>query len=126
MSRNRHILKAVGVFLALTAFDVQAERNGEIKVVEGERQVYLADESIWVTPESFWQSYSESSSGKHWGSSETYPPYNDVNEFDTFTVEIGSGTCLMEFFHSRWRRANDVRRWDPQFNEHSACPVVFD
>lgn len=31
----------------------------------------------------------------------------------------------MEFFHNRWRRANDVRRWDPLFNEHGGCPDVF-
>ena len=30
------------------------------------------------------------------------------------------------FFHSRWRRANDVRRWNPQFNEVLGCSVVFD
>ena len=41
-------------------------------------------------------------------------------------VELAQGPCLMEFFHSRWRRANDVRRWDESHNEFGGCPYVFD
>ena len=41
-------------------------------------------------------------------------------------VEVKSGLCLMEFFHTRWRRANDVRRWDDRFNEYAGCAKVFD
>ena len=33
---------------------------------------------------------------------------------------------LMYFFHRRWRRANDVWRWDPSFNRYSGCATVFD
>tara|TARA_B100001063_G_scaffold218143_1_gene221279 strand:+ start:986 stop:1114 length:129 start_codon:yes stop_codon:yes gene_type:complete len=40
-------------------------------------------------------------------------------------VEVDSGICLMEFYHDRWRRANDVRRWDDKFNQYSACKDVF-
>jgi len=32
----------------------------------------------------------------------------------------------MEFIHERWRRANDVRRWDDAFNDYAGCPHVFD
>jgi hypothetical protein len=32
----------------------------------------------------------------------------------------------MALFHSRWRRANDVRRWDPKFNDYAGCPEVFE
>ena len=117
--------KAIGVVLILLAFGVQAERDGEFKTLDNQKQAYLADKASWVTPEVFWKHYVLKSSGKHWGSSETYPPYDEVNELDTFIVELAAGTCLMEFFHNRWRRANDVRRWDPMFNEHSGCPDVF-
>ncbi len=41
-------------------------------------------------------------------------------------IEVESGPCLMEFFHTRWRRANDVRRWVAAFNEYGGCPDVFD
>jgi hypothetical protein len=49
-----------------------------------------------------------------------------VKEFDIFLVELPSGTCLMVFYHFRWRRVNDVWRWYYGFNDYSACPVVFD
>ncbi|MEM7020091.1 MAG: hypothetical protein AAF512_22465, partial [Pseudomonadota bacterium] len=60
-----------------------------------------------------------------WGQGTEYPSYKDVSEFDTFIVELDSGACLMEFFHSRWRRAQDVRRWDEKFNAYGGCPDVF-
>ena len=68
----------------------------------------------------------EENSGKHWGRSATYPPYNDVNERDTLLVELEQGSCLMYFWHSRWRRAQDVWRWDEQQNAVLGCPYVFD
>jgi len=76
--------------------------------------------------EVFWQSYALRSGGKYWGRNSEYPPYEEVNEQDTFLVELDSGVCLMEFFHSRWRRANAVRRWDERYDEYSGCPSVFD
>jgi hypothetical protein len=76
--------------------------------------------------EAFWQAYALRSGGKYWGRSNEYPPYDDVNEHDTLLIEVDSGVCLMEFFHSRWRRANAVRRWDERYDEYSGCPNVFD
>ncbi|WP_315980401.1 hypothetical protein [Aliamphritea spongicola] len=52
-------------------------------------------------------------------------PYDDVRELDVFMVELDSGVCLMQFYHQRWRRANDVRRWSPEFNSLAGCPDVF-
>ncbi len=89
-------------------------------------ETYDATAAAWVTPEAFWISYAESKGGLTWGRGGTYPPYKDVQEFDTFMVEGETGICLMEFFHSRWRRANDVRRWDPDFNKVYGCHRVFD
>ena len=63
--------------------------------------------------------------GLTWGSGTEYPPYAEVSELDTFLVQVDEGTCLMEFFHERWRRANDVRRWDDAFNNYGGCPHVF-
>lgn len=76
--------------------------------------------------EVFWLSYVESKGGLTWGRSAEYPIYNQVKEGDTFMVEVAQGPCLMEFFHSRWRRANDVRRWDDSINQYGGCPYVFD
>lgn len=101
-------------------------RNGEPVVKAGKiERVWLQEISSWTSVETFWKFYAKRSSGKYWGQSTEYPTYADVNELDTFMVELPTGVCLMEFWHSRWRRANDVRRWDPAFNEHSACPDVF-
>ena len=77
-------------------------------------------------PSDAWSSYARSNEGKFWGRGTEYPPYAQVNEHDTFLIELDQGPCLMYFFHSRWRRAQDVRRWDPTFNEILGCPYVFD
>ena len=76
--------------------------------------------------ELFWQQYTESKGGITWPQSATYPDYEKVSEGDTFLVHLTQGTCLMEFFHSRWRRANVVRRWDESINSYGGCPFVFD
>lgn len=76
--------------------------------------------------ESFWLSYAESKGGLTWGRTSEYPDYDQVKEGDTLMVELKQGPCLMEFFHGRWRRANDVRRWDDSINSFGGCPHVFD
>ena len=76
--------------------------------------------------ELFWQQYTESKGGITWPQSATYPDYEKVSEGDTFLVHLTQGTCLMEFFHSQWRRANEVRRWDESINSYGGCPFVFD
>lgn len=88
-------------------------------------QVWHEGENAWVTPDAFWRLFTDERGGITWGSSESYPKYDDVNEHDTFLVKVESGHCLMEFFHGRWRRANDVQRWNPLFTEYSGCPDVF-
>lgn len=89
-------------------------------------EVWDARNEQWVQPDIFWQRYADRRGGVTWGRGRTYPPYADVKENDTFLVELDTGTCLMEFFHRRWRRANDVRRWGEAFNAYGGCPHVFD
>lgn len=79
----------------------------------------------WVSLEGFWRNYAARRGGLTWGSRTEYPIYADVKEFDTMIINLPSGPCLMEFFHARWRRANDVRRWDDNFNTYGGCPNVF-
>ena len=76
--------------------------------------------------EQFWQDYVELRGGLTWGKTTEYPDYDKVQEGDTMIIELAQGPCLMEFFHSRWRRANDVRRWHESVNEYGGCPYVFD
>ena len=76
--------------------------------------------------EAFWIEYANANGGITWGRSSEYPEYEKVKEGDTFMVEVAQGPCLMEFFHNRWRRANDVRRWHQSINDFGGCPYVFD
>ncbi len=104
-------------------------RHGQVQIAESSTQVWDEQQQLWVTPEAFWQNYAERNQaagrGKHWGSSTQYPTYADANEHDTMLIELEQGSCLMYFFHRRWRRAQDVRRWDPAFNRLGGCPYVF-
>ena len=100
--------------------------NGKLRCGEGHCAVWSGKTGDWLSPEAFWLQYAAANDGSFWGKSQEYPPYEKVGEHDTLLVDSGRGLCLMEFFHSRWRRANDVRRWDPGFSEVGGCPYVFD
>ncbi|MFD2166100.1 hypothetical protein ACFSJY_07445 [Thalassotalea euphylliae] len=76
--------------------------------------------------EVFWQEYAGSKGGLTFGATSTYPDYDKVNEGDTILIQLEQGSCLMEFYHSAWRRANDVWRWDEDMNNFGGCPYVFD
>ena len=76
--------------------------------------------------QAFWAKYAASKGGLTWGKTDTYPPYEQVKEGDTLLIQLEQGDCLMEFYHSRWRRANDVWRWSETMNSFGGCPYVFD
>ena len=76
--------------------------------------------------EDFWSKYAASKGGLTWGKTAVYPDYDKVKEGDTLLIELKQGNCLMEFFHSSWRRANDVWRWDETMNSYGGCPYVFE
>ena len=101
-------------------------RNGEIhRHADG----FLAWDAVgerWLSPRDFWVAFAARERGRNWGEGERLPPFRDVNEHDTFLVETADGECLMYFFHRRWRRANDVWRWHPEFNEYGGCATVFE
>lgn len=110
-----------------TTVGMQAPRHGEVREFPNdEPQVWDAQPAQWLSVETFWLRYAASRGGLVWGQQTTYPHYDDVKEHDTLMIELDQGICLMEFFHSRWRRANDVKRWDDGFNEYGGCPYVFD
>lgn len=92
------------------------------QAVELERPSWDGKENV----EMFWQRYIAFKGGLTWGRSSEYPDYDKLREGDIFMVEMKQGPCLMEFFHGRWRRANDVWRWGEAMNEYAACPYVFD
>ena len=100
--------------------------DGQIHDTGSLVEVWDARASAWVEPETFWIRYAKQASGTYWGRSADYPAYRDADEHDTILIETEHGSCLMYFFHSRWRRAQDVRRWDAAFNDVGGCPRVFD
>lgn len=79
-----------------------------------------------VDVEKVWMDYAKSKGGITWGMSKEYPEYEKVKEGDTLLIQLEQGPCLMEFFHNRWRRANDVRRWGESVNAYGGCPYVFE
>ena len=103
------------------------ERDGEVhKLNDGSFMAWDAVNEQWLMPEEFWRAFAARERGRNWGSGSEFPPYDSVNEHDTFVLVVDTGPCLMYFFHTRWRRANDVWRWDPVFNDYGGCPNVFD
>ena len=103
------------------------ERDGEVRHLDaGGFEAWDAPNERWLGPDAFWASFAARERGRNWGSGSEFPPYAEVNEHDTFLLEHESGPCLMYFFHTRWRRANDVWRWDPVFNSYGGCAKVFD
>lgn len=100
--------------------------DGQIHALkDGSLEAWDAVGEQWLDPVSFWLAYAGRRGGLTWGRGQDYPTYADVSEFDTFMIEVDSGPCLMQFFHTRWRRAQDVRRWDERFNTYGGCPDVF-
>ena len=119
------MLLATGLVAAQTL--EPGSRDGEIRI--GGDAGFLAwdaEGEAWRSPEAFWQAFADRRRGKAWPTSDRFPPYNDVNEHDTILLQVEQGPCLMYFFHTRWRRANDVWRWGKEFNEYGGCPHVFD
>jgi hypothetical protein len=73
-----------------------------------------------------WKNYSESKGSIAWGESAEYPEYRKVKEGDNVMIQLQQGPCLMAVFHGRWRRANDVRRWNESVNAYGGYPYVFE
>jgi len=110
--------------LSVTALSAQAEQVKHDN--NGKLTIYSEQSKQWLGIEAFWQEVSKQKGGLTWGKSTTYPEYDKVKEHDTLLIELPQGVCLMEFYHERWRRANDVWRWNDELNNYGACPYVFD
>jgi hypothetical protein len=128
MTKHGFCVHGFVALLSITVADrAHAEtQHGQASDAGDSFVAYEAHTSRWLTPDEFWRAHIEQQRGHHWGQGERYPPYADVDEHDTFLVVVDGRTCLMEFFHRRWRRANDVWRWNDRFNTYGACAVVFD
>lgn len=127
--KENFIVLAVVLLLGLAAAfaEVAGNKDGEVRRIAGsEQRAWDAEAAEWVSLDLFWERYAARRGGFTWGKRKDYPPYADVSELDTLVIQLDSGSCMMMFFHTRWRRANDVRRWDDAFNDFSACPDVFD
>ena len=119
------LLSTAAVSVAQT--DAAGARNGEIlPLPDGAFLAWDAETRTWLSPGKFWDNFANRGRGKRWPDGDEYPPYADVSEHDTFLIITERGPCLMYFFHTRWRRANDVWRWGEAFNAFGGCPYVFD
>ena len=122
---NRYRLALVGV-LVFVVGSAQAEEHGRLNFEADKPRVWSDEHAGLVDYEKFWSEFVSANDGKYWGKRSTYPEYSVVREGDTLLIQIEEDTCLMYFFHQRWRRAQDVWRWDERFNQIAACPIVFD
>lgn len=121
------IVISILLMMVSSAVFCQSPEHGTVRRNTGQDvEVWNEVSKNWIDVEAFWLQYAKQRGGLTWGRTKTYPTYSKVKEFDTLLIEVPQGLCLMEFFHSRWRRANDVRRWDEAFNEYGGCPYVFD
>lgn len=121
------LLCALLLAVSVTTFARQGTpRQGKVQIIDETPFAWHQGSQQWLPIEEFWMLYADETGGLKWGQREDYPPYDEVSELDKMIIRGEKGNCLMEFFHERWRRANDVRRWDPKFNEYGGCPFVFD
>ena len=103
-------------------------KDGDTHVIDarsGDFRVWDAVNKQWVEPVQFWLNFAARRGGLTWGRTDTYPEYDKVKEHDTLIIETPAGSCLMYFFHTRWRRAWDVWRWGPELKEYDGCKDVF-
>ena len=115
------------VAASLASADEAGSRDGQVRpLADGAFLAWDAAQEAWLTPLEFWHSFAARSRGRTWPSGSEYPSYDAVSEHDTFLVQAADGPCLMYFFHTRWRRANDVWRWGDAFNRYGGCQTVFD
>lgn len=98
--------------------------HGHMRHFDNRLIVWDSQVKKWVSPSRFWSNYTRRTRAKYWGRMKFYPPYRRVKEHDLVLIETARGTCLMEFYHRRWRRANDVWRWDKGFNQYGGCSNV--
>ncbi len=114
------------LLLSVSSLAVAAPGNGEVRESNGKMQMWEQSSNKWIGVEKFWQNFAKENGGLTWGVTDTWPAYDKVKEHDLVIIKVKQGNCLMEFFHSRWRRAQDVRRWDDKVNDYGGCPNVFD
>ena len=125
------ILINVLIVLALSfcVSDADAQRGGfrHGQTHQSERHGFVVwDNRVkrWVSPRRFWNNYAKRKGDRYWGQRRFYPSSRFVKEHDLITINTSNGSCLMEYYHGRWRRANDVWRWNRRFNQYSGCSNV--
>ena len=121
------LLLAAQTYAADGTVPAAGERDGQVHATsDGAFLAWNAVQAEWQSPIEFWRAFAARGRGRNWGEGDSYPAYRDVHEHDAFLVNTVNGPCLMYFFHTRWRRANDVWRWGQEFNRYGGCPTVFD
>jgi len=104
----------------------QAMENGDVRNTDGALQVWSEARQAWVEPPLFFADDLKTLNGPTYGRTSTYPPYEQVSEWDTLIDLLPDGReCPMVFFHQRWRRLADVRALDDQLRNFGGCRDVF-
>jgi hypothetical protein len=120
------LVLSVLIILSVNCYSQKPKQGDLQNNSEGALVIWSADSNNWLSVETFWVEYAKQNGGVYWGKTGQYPEYSEVKEGDTLLLSTKKGICLMEFFHERWRLANDVNRWNDELNNYSGCPFVFD
>jgi len=105
---------------------VMAADNGEVREHNGELQVWSESRNSWIEPPLFFADDLKTLNGPTYGRTSTYPPYEQVKEWETLVDLLPDGReCPMVFFHNRWRRLPDVRALDDRLRNFGGCRDVF-
>ncbi len=121
----------IAIILLCAAWQADAQnkrdhspRHGQARQHDNGFVVWDNRANSWVSPRRFWANYARRKGSRYWGQSKFYPPYANTRAHDLVTITTSDGACLMEFYHGRWRRANDVWRWNRRFNNYAGCASV--
>lgn len=120
-------LLVLAVSSSAWSIDRQGHRDGEVRVNDyGGLRAWDDQAQRWVSIEIFWRNISDRKGGFTWGIQTSYPDSELMKDGDTLLLNLRKGACLMEYKGGRWHRANDLYKWDDQFNTYGGCPYVFD
>ncbi len=122
----KSILMTVAVSLSFSAVLQAAPHNGEVREQADTLEVWSEGRSSWVSAELFFADDLASLNGPTYGVTHVYPPYEQVQEWQTLMDVLPDGrSCPMVFFHNRWRRLADVRALDVRLRNYDGCRDVF-
>ena len=123
------MIKKCTLFIALSLISLNtlsAPVHGDVRESGENIEAWHRAVSGWISPDEFFAIEIKRLNGSTYGTVADYPPYENVNEWDTLIDQLPDGRqCPMVFYHARWRRLPDVLALDERLRNHGGCKDVF-